>query len=339
MFELAMPWVLIMIIVPPIIWLLLPPAPPVTPAALKVPFYKALLPVVDKERHRFAKPRHVWIFFAIWTLLLVALSGPRWVGEPLPLQREGRNIMLVLDLSGSMEMNDMLLNGQPVSRLAVVKRAAKEFVQERTSDRIGLILFGSHAYLQTPLTFDRQSVLMRIDDATVGLAGQTTSIGDALGLAVKRLQDVPKTSRVIILLTDGVNNSGVLAPLKAAELAKDDGTKVYTIGLGSEVDPRAFNDPMFNATADLDEETLQEVAKLTGGRYFRATNTQALQAIYSTINELETVSQEQQTIRPEKEYYTWPLGMAFLLLLYWLSEKVRLLYSVRAILTRRREPG
>ncbi|MDP1604586.1 MAG: VWA domain-containing protein [Legionella sp.] len=337
MFELAMPWVLVLIILPLLIWILLPPATPVTPAALKVPFYNALLPVINKEQYRLAKPRQAWVFFIIWSLLLFALAGPRWVGAPLPLQREGRNIMLVLDLSGSMEMNDMLLNGQPVSRLLVVKRAAKEFVQERRSDRIGLILFGSQAYLQTPLTFDRHSVLMRIDDATVGLAGKTTSIGDALGLAVKRLQNVPKSSRVVILLTDGVNNSGVLTPLKAAELAKDDGIKVYTIGLGSEVDPRAFNDSLFNlnAAADLDEETLKKVAKLTGGQYFRATDTQSLQAIYGTINQLETVSQEEQTIRPEKEYYPWPLGLAFLLLLLWMGKKTRLLTGVWAAWSRR----
>ncbi|AHE68326.1 Mg-chelatase, subunit ChlD [Legionella oakridgensis ATCC 33761 = DSM 21215] len=254
-------------------------------------------------------------------MLLLALAGPRWVGEPRPLAREGYNIMLALDLSGSMELPDMMLHGRPVSRLTVVKRAAEQFVQERMGDKIGLILFGSRAYLQTPLTYDRQNILMRLEDATVGLAGKTTSIGDALGLAVKRLQNVPAQGRIIILLTDGANNSGVLAPMKAAELARADGIKIYTIGLGSQADPRALPSVFLNmnASADLDEETLQEVAKVTGGRYFRATDLQSLQRIYEVINQLEKVSQEQATVRPQHDYYPWPLALAFFLFLYWLA--------------------
>nr|WP_238551266.1 VWA domain-containing protein [Legionella oakridgensis] len=262
-----------------------------------------------------------WFIFIIWFLLLLALAGPRWVGEPRPLAREGYNIMLALDLSGSMELPDMMLHGRPVSRLTVVKRAAEQFVQERMGDKIGLILFGSRAYLQTPLTYDRQNILMRLEDATVGLAGKTTSIGDALGLAVKRLQNVPAQGRIIILLTDGANNSGVLAPMKAAELARADGIKIYTIGLGSQADPRALPSVFLNmnASADLDEETLQEVAKVTGGRYFRATDLQSLQRIYEVINQLEKVSQEQATVRPQHDYYPWPLALAFFLFLYWLA--------------------
>jgi len=331
MFELAMPWILLLIVLPPFIWFLIPRAAFYLPAALKVPFYSALLPIIEKEKRLLAHPAQVGLIFLIWALLLIALAGPRWIGAPVPVEREGRNIMLVLDLSGSMEINDMVLNGQPVSRLAVVKRAAKQFVQARTGDRIGLILFGSQAYLQTPLTFDRTNVLLRIDDATAGLAGKTTSIGDALGLAVKRLQHVPSSSRVIILLTDGANNSGVLLPLKAAELAKDDTIKVYTIGLGSEADPRVMNDPLFNFNvgSDLDEKTLQDIAKMTGGRYFRATDTQSLHGIYNTINELETVSQDSASLRPQKEYYVWPLALALLLLLYWFGKKAELTLLLR----------
>ncbi len=224
--------------------------------------------------------------------------------------------MLALDLSGSMELTDMLLRGRPVSRLSIVKRAAEDFVNERKGERMGLILFGTRAYLQTPLTYD----LMRIEDATVGLAGKTTSIGDALGLAVKRMQNIPKKGRVIILLTDGANNSGMLSPIKAAEIAKQDDIKVYTIGLGSEADPRALNSFLFsiNASADLDEETLEKVAQITGGKYFRATDLSSLQTIYQTINHLERISQDSPTIRPQKDYYPWPLALAFLLLCLWL---------------------
>jgi len=323
MFELAFPWALLLIVLPLLMWMLLPRTTYHLPVALNVPFYNALCSILEKEKRILADSSRIRLLFIIWTLLIIALAGPRWVGAPVPLVHDGRNIMLVLDLSGSMEINDMLLNNQPVTRLAVVKRAAKRFVEGRAGDKIGLILFGSQAYLQTPLTFDRQNILMRIDDATAGLAGKTTSIGDALGLAVKRLQDVPKKSRVIILLTDGVNNSGVLVPLKAAELAKDDQIKVYTIGLGSEIDPQALN-ALFalNSGADLDEKTLKEVANMTGGRYFRATDTESLHAVYDAINDLEAVSQEQAHVRPQKEYYTWPLTLALLLFLYWFGEKI-----------------
>lgn len=339
MFELANPWIMIGVLIPPLIWFLLPRSILSLPAALKIPFYNALLTMVEKDKNLSTTPIYTYLFYMIWVLMLLAAAGPRWIGEPVPLTREGRNIMLVLDLSGSMELDDMEVNGRPATRLFVVKRAAEKFVEERAGDRIGLILFGSQAYLQTPLTFDRHNVLMRIEDATVGLAGKTTSIGDALGLAVKRLQDVPAKSRVIILLTDGANNSGVLAPLKAAELARDDKIKVYTIGLGSEADPGIFNNPYrnFRGALDLDEDTLKEIAKMTGGRYFRATDPQTLQAIYNTINQLELVTQDKASVRPQKEYYPWPLGMALLLLLVWLGKKSGLRRDIQTYLSNRRE--
>lgn len=337
MFQLAQPWLLLLLPVPVILWFLLPRAILGLPAAMKVPFYDAMLTIVEHEKHTLTSQGYTGLFLLIWLLMVFAAAGPRWVGAPIPLEREGRNLMMVLDLSGSMELNDMLMNGRPVSRLMVVKQAARQFVNERAGDKIGLILFGTQAYLQTPLTYDLHSVLMRIDDATVGLAGQTTSIGDALGLAVKRLQDVPPQGRVIVLLTDGANTSGVLAPLKAAELAKEDNIKVYTIGLGSDVDPRALNDMFLdmNGAADLDEETLQQVAKLTGGQYFRATDPKSLEAIYATINQLETATQDKASIRPQQDYYSWVLALAFLLFLYWFVEKAGLLRSVKTRLITR----
>lgn len=334
MFELATPWALLLIPVPLFLWYLLPRAKVKLPAALKVPFFEAMAGIVEQENRLISAKTLLLIPVLVWVLLVIALSGPRWVGEPKPVAREGYNIMMVLDLSGSMEITDMLLHGRPVSRLLVVKRAAEQFVEDRVGDRIGLILFGTRAYLQTPLTYDRHSVLMRIDDATAGLAGKTTSIGDAVGLAVKRLQDVPSKGRVIILLTDGANNSGVLAPLKAAELAKQDGIKIYTIGLGSEADPRALTGDFFAPTlsAELDEKTLEKMAKMTGGRYFRATDPESLQSIYQTINQLETVKQEQATVRPQKEYYPWFVAFALLLCFYWLISKADLFVYLRSFL-------
>jgi Ca-activated chloride channel family protein len=331
MFELAFPWALLLLLLPFFLYLL-PGVSTRLPIALKVPHFQEIAAVVRQSHYPLRKSLQGGLLYLIWFLLIFAFAGPRWVGELQPLAREGRNIMLVLDLSGSMELPDMVLNSRPVSRLTVVKQAAEEFVRERVDDRIGLILFGTRAYLQTPLTYDRHSVLLRLQDADVGLAGQTTSIGDALGLAIKRLQDVPAKGRVIILLTDGANNSGVLSPLKAAELARDDNIKVYTIGLGSEEEVRALNTPFFSMNAsDLDEKSLQTVAEMTGGQYFRATDMQSLNAIYKTINHLETTNQEAATVRPQQDYYPWPLGLALLLFAGWLSHRANLLFYIPKI--------
>lgn len=337
MFELALPWVLLALPLPWLIWYLVPRASLRLPAAMRVPFYQKLAVVIEGEKHHVSAVMTVTLLFAVWSLLLLALAGPRWVGEPQPIAHEGYNIMLALDISGSMEVPDMAFNGHRATRLSVVKRAAEQFVADRVGDRIGLILFGARAYLLTPLTYDHRSLLLRIADASVGLAGNTTSIGDALGLAIKRLENVPAKGRVIILLTDGVNNSGVLAPLKAAELARDDGIKVYTIGLGANVDPQSFNSMFFNMTnaaADLDEDTLKAVAQMTGGRYFRATDMQSLQTIYQYINKLETISQEQTVVRPQHDYYPWPLGLAWVLLLVWLVQRAKLVPLVQILFRR-----
>ncbi|VEB34332.1 VWA domain-containing protein [Legionella cherrii] len=337
MFELANPWVLILLPLPLLFWFLIPRAKVQLPAALKVPFFADMVLIADQEKRSVSAQYSLIIPAMVWLLLVIALAGPRWIGAPKPIAREGFNIMLALDLSGSMEIPDMLLYGRPVSRLSVVKSAAEQFVRDRSGDKIGLILFGTRAYLQTPLTYDRHTILLRLEDATAGLAGKTTSIGDAVGLAVKRLDDVPKKGRILILLTDGANNSGILAPLKAAELAKEEGIKIYTIGLGSEADSRALVGDfiMQNASADLDEETLKKMSDMTGGRYFRATDTETLHSIYKTINELETVSQEQATVRPQKEYYPWCVGMALLLCFSWLISKADLTLSVNSAISSR----
>lgn len=325
MFSLTTAWVLLLLPLPLLLWYLLPRTTVQYSLALKIPFYDAMTKVINEEQQLSRANSNIVIPLIIWCLLVVALSGPRWVGEPIPISRDSYNIMMALDLSESMEIRDMLYQGRPTSRLSVVKRAAKQFVEDRAADKIGLILFGSQAYLQTPLTYDKQSILMRIDDASVGLAGKTTSIGDAIGLAVKRLQEVPAKGRIIILLTDGANNSGILQPLKAAELAKTDGIKVYTIGLGSSGASQLLGGFIIaNASADLDEDTLTAVAKMTGGQYFRATDTESLEKIYQTINRLEKIEQEQATIRPQKDYYPWLLTIAVLVFFYWLLDKAEL---------------
>lgn len=330
MFELATPWALIALPLPLIIWFLLPRASLQLSVALKVPFFNAMVTLVDHEKRIFTKQGYLLLLFISWCFVLMALAGPRWVGTPRALAHDSYNIMLALDISPSMGINDMTLNGRRVTRLSVVKRAARQFVQDRHGDKIGLILFGEQAYLLTPLTYDRHNVLMRLDDATVGLAGKSTSIGDALGLAIKRLQHVPATGRMIILLTDGVSNSGVVPPLKAAELARTDGITVYTIGLHSEIDPQSFSGMFLNSngSADLDEDTLKSVAKMTGGRYFRASNLQSLERIYHSIDSMARVSQEQATVRPQHDYYPWFLAIGLGLFLFVLARQNGLLVGL-----------
>ncbi|MFY7697565.1 MAG: VWA domain-containing protein [Legionella sp.] len=320
MFELAYPWVLLALILPIIIRLFFRPLSASGSAALIVPFYKSLYPVIVNKKNNVLTHKSSNLFFIVWTLVVLALSNPRWVGEPLPAAYDGHNIMLALDISASMKLTDMLVNGQYISRLNVVKRTAVDFVQKRTGDKIGLILFGSVAYLQTPLTYDHQNIITRIDDASIGLAGQATAIGDAIGLAVKRLQQVSDKSRIIILLTDGVNNSGILTPQKAAELANSEHIRIYTIGLGLGDDPHGLTS-FFSNAADLDEESLKIVANLTGGKYFRAMDMKSLEDIYQTIHRLETIRQKGQSLRPQKEYYCWPLAMSFILLMYWFFQQ------------------
>lgn len=322
MLTLASPWFLLLLPLPFFVWRFMPAAKIQQNQALKVPFFSAMQQIAGQKQQGSVKKNHTVLLSIIWCLLVLAVAGPQWVGKPQPIQREGRNIMLAVDLSGSMQVMDMRLQGRPIDRLSIVKLAAQEFISKRQGDRLGLILFGDRAYLQTPLTYDRQTVLNMLHDATIGLAGQRTSIGDAIGLAIKRLQQVPKKSRVLILLTDGANNAGVLEPLQAGKMAKEDDIKIYTIGLGAEhmVTQSFFGQRMINPSSDLDETSLKEIAKLTGGQYFRATDTQQLAKIYATIDKLEPVKSDSAIFRPIKDYFYWPLGIAALLFLMLLAQ-------------------
>ena len=251
----------------------------------------------------------------IWLLLVGAATRPQWIGDPIELPTTGRDLMMAVDISGSMGTEDMTLNGQTVTRLQVVKDVVGDFVSRREGDRIGLILFGSQAYLQTPLTFDRQTVKTLLQETPLGIAGGKTAIGDAIGLAVKRLFDRPADSRVLILLTDGQNNVGEVSPTQAAQIAAQQGVKIYTIGFGADelMVPGLLFNRTINPSSELDGKTLTEIADLTGGIYQRARSTQELTAIYAALDELEPIEQAQETYRPVKSLYYWPLGIALVL--------------------------
>lgn len=315
MFELATPWVLLFLPIPYFIWRASSAFTAELSGALSVPFFENLKKIYGMSSLCSKPPLWLW---ATWCLLVLACSGPRFIGDPLPFAREGRHIMMALDISGSMALDDMIVQNRRYQRLDVVEYAATSFVKARPHDKIGLILFGSRAYLMTPLTYDKKHILSRLEDASVGLAGQATAIGDAIGLSIKHLKQTPKEGRVLILLTDGVNNAGLVSPEKAAELAQQENIKIYTIGLGAE--SQAFGP--FGITGsqnDLDEETLKKIAQMTHGKYFRATDLDSLQRIYTLINQIEAVKQTESEIRPSQEYYPWPLALGFFLMITGLT--------------------
>ena len=227
--------------------------------------------------------------------------------------------MLAVDLSGSMKEKDMEIEGRAVTRLEVVKYVLRPFIERRKGDRLGLILFGDQAYLQTPLTFDRQTLGQMLEESELGLAGQRTAIGNAIGLAVKRMKDLPDTQKVLILLTDGQNTAGEVSPEDAGILAKETGLRIHTIGVGAdEVWVRTFlGTQKINPSSELDEVLLQSLAIDTGGSYFRARSTEELENIYSIIDVIEPVEIEKEVFRPRQALYVWPLGFAVLAIGSW----------------------
>ena len=253
-----------------------------------------------------------------WTALVAATARPQGFGEPIRSPLEGRDLMLGIDISGSMRESDLYAGNRRATRMEVVRVVARDFVERRAGDRVGLIMFGSEAYVQTPLTTDHETVGHFLDEATVGLAGRSTAIGDAIGLAVKRLRERAVESRVLILLTDGANSAGVVEPLEAARLAADSGIRIHTIGIGAERSEGSALERMLGARrAELDETTLAEVADVTGGSYFRARDAAELERIYAEIDALEPSARDGDAFRPLIERHAWPLGAALLLSLAW----------------------
>ncbi|MEP6969758.1 MAG: VWA domain-containing protein [Betaproteobacteria bacterium] len=311
-FDLAWPWMLAALPLP-LLALLLPAAALSQANALRFPFLGALPTQPHSSRAPRARLRLALAVLA-WLLLVLAAARPQSVGEPVSMPVTGRSIMLAVDLSGSMQTPDMRSGGDAVSRIAAVKAVAGDFIQRRVGDRLGLILFGDQAYVQTPLTLDRQTVHTLLDEAQIGLAGQQTAIGDAIGLAIKRLRGEPAQNRVLILLTDGASNAGNVDPLKAADLAARDGVRIYTIGVGADATmvQGPFGMPQM-VTGDLDEATLKAISAKTGGRYFRASDVASLAQIYGLLDKIEPVSKDQQTWRPVTELYGWPMAAALLL--------------------------
>jgi Ca-activated chloride channel family protein len=308
MLELAWPWLLLALPLPWLAARLLPRVRGVVGSALRLPHVGVGLPGTSGAP-AVPRLRRVLALLA-WALLVAAAARPQWLGPPEDVPRSGRDLLLAIDTSGSMSIEDMQLGGRPAQRFSAIQAIASDFVQRRAGDRVGLILFGTRAYLLVPLTFDLRTVSKQLADATIGLAGRETAIGDAVGLAVKRLRERPRDQRVLVLLTDGVNTSGELDPAKAVDLAVANGLRIYTIGIGADamrVDS-LFGSRIVNPSADLDEKMLTRMAERTGGRYFRARNSDELADIYRSIDRLEPVADTRQSLRPVDELYWVPLA-------------------------------
>jgi Ca-activated chloride channel family protein len=313
--EFAWPWVFVLLPLPWLLWRWLRPAAP--GQALHLP-----QPGLDLREARGTTMRGAlpWLLALAWLCLLVAAARPQRLGPPQAQQHSGRALMLAVDLSGSMRTQDMELAGQAVSRFGAVEAIAGDFIARRGGDELGLILFGSRAFLVTPLTYDLDAVRAQLQGAAVGLAGTQTAIGDAVAVAVKRLSALPESSRVLVLLTDGVNNAGSIAPLDAARAAKAAGVRIYTIGIGATRMrvPGFFGSQLVNPSADLDADMLTRIATMTGGRFFRATDSGQLADAYRAIDALEPMPQHGPSLRLRHELFRWPLlAAALLLLLAW----------------------
>ncbi len=311
-FAIAWPWLLLLLPLPWLLRWLLPEVASNGMQALRVPWYQA---VAGGQSTGMRRPLLALVAAIVWILLTLASARPQWVGEIQDLPVTGRDLLLAVDISGSMDTQDMIWQNKAVNRLMVVKNVAGDFIQRRRGDRVGLILFGSRAYLQTPLTFDTETTATLLEESEIGLAGRETAIGDAIGLAVKRLREDAAAERVLILLTDGANTSGEVQPLQAAEFAAREGLTVYTVGVGADkmTVQDFFGSRVVNPSADLDEDTLRTIAERTGGQYFRARDAEGLAEIYLLLDELEPVESDVETIRPVDELFYWPLGLAYLL--------------------------
>ncbi len=324
------PWVFLLTPLPLVLRYILPRARAHS-AALRTPFSRrARAAAEQKASHTHAFRVVPWVLLvSAWLSLIVAAARPQILGDTVSLSASGRDLMLAVDISGSMSTADMVVENQQIARIVIVKYLLGEFLQKREGDRVGLILFGTQAYLQAPLTFDLATVDQLLQEAQLRMAGEKTAIGDAIGLAVKRLKDRPSDQRVLILLTDGENTAGNVDPRQAADLAAQAGVKIYTIGMGAnsmEVSAGMFGTftRSVNPSAELDEESLRYIAETTGGQYYRAHDPKELQDVYTQLDQQEAIEHDDEQLRPTRDVFYYPLALSLALLFALLALSTRL---------------
>lgn len=320
----AYPYAFLLLLLPIIIRVIIPAVKGLHGDALRVPFINDIAKINIKSGSLWGlsgEITHKWsksaiFLYVIFACLVIAIARPQWVGEPIRLRNYSRDILMVMDISTSMLEPDFAISGKRVDRLTAVKKVASEFIKKRSDDRIGLVLFGTRAYLQAPITYDKKSVEEILWAMDAGMAGNSTAIGDALGLSLKSLKDAPNPDKkIIILLTDGENNDGSLTLPQAMTLAQKEGVKIYTIGVGNDRYMETVFGIKLGGNSGLDEKSLQQIADATKGTYFRAKNTESLQKIYDIIDKMEPNSNEDKFVQETKELYYIPLLAAFLLAL------------------------
>ena len=313
------PWMFLLLLLPFVWRFLSKPAQGLWGAALKVPFVEDLLNITNKNTSLSApskasngKARLLYLSL-IWLLFTIAAARPVVLGNPIRLPQQARDILLVTDISTSMLEQDFSYQGSRISRLAAVRAVVSDFVKKRAQDRLGLVLFGTRAYLQAPLTYDHQAVLEVLDSMSAGMAGNSTAIGDAVGMALKALKDTGGNlnDKIIILLTDGQNNDGSLNMEQALALAKEEGAKVYTVSVGTD----GFS--LFNSFLGIHDgmaqnEELAALSAQTSGKAFQADSLQALADVYKTIDALEPAQKDETFVRPQTDFYWVPLLAALI---------------------------
>lgn len=327
MFHFYWPWFALLIPLPFIVrWLL--------PAKQREGTPELYFPALDRLKRAFTispafkktSDLPFLILLALsWTALVFALMQPEKVDQFRQVKNKGYDLMLAVDTSASMQAVDFSTKTRTISRLDAAKDVISKFVLGRQGDRIGLILFGEHAYLHVPLTLDTTAVSRMLNESVSGMAGNATAIGDAIGIGVRTLRERPEGSRVLVLLTDGEDNASSIPPLEATKLAKQYGIRIYTIGIGKEglvPFPTQFGGfTMVRVT--LDEELLKEIASITGGKYFAASDKWVLESIYDKIDELEKTESNETIFLIREPLYYYPLGFAMACLILASFMKLR----------------
>ncbi len=314
MIELYWPWALCLLPLPYFLRRWLPPRDQVSGAALRVPFFALLRELKQASGgHGWGRPLlSAWV---LWLLLLLALAQPLWLGGSGAIPTTGRDLMLVVDISGSMRQMDFVLEEEPADRLTAVKRVVGKFIDHRRGDRLGLILFGARPYLRAPLSHDHRIIKTLLEEAEIALAGEYTAVGDAIGLAVKRMRALPADSRAMVLLTDGDNNSGSIGPRQAADIAAEFGIRIHAVGIGraAAAAPNPYGIWSSEGAADFDREVLESIAGRTGGVFFHVLDTRGLQAAYRDLDRLEPALGEDIKVYYGIALYPWPLAAALIL--------------------------
>jgi len=311
MITLGLPFALGLLPLPWLIWRLMPPVREKV-TALRFPFFRRIAEAAGADPREGAvvlvRSRvQMAAALAVWALVVVALAQPERVGQPVEMTRAARDVVLAIDISGSMDARDFPgEDGKPLQRLEAVRNVVKEFVTGRDGDRIALIVFGSKAYVQAPLTEDLTTILDLLDRTQVGMAGPHTALGDSIGLAIRTFEASEIEDRLMILLSDGSDTASRMSPVNAAEIAAGDGVEIFTIGVG---DPEASGENRVDLVA------LQDIARRTGGAYFFAADESALTSVYDRVDAMAPRVTETLSFRPRKSLAHWPMGLAVLIAL------------------------